>query len=551
MWPKLGFRRMGEKPGRSQAGHPLVTWWRPIAARTLFDEPQPDDARLVVAIDTNVLLDILEERNFPASLALTADWVTESAELTVTAQSHSELSKQHVRDERSESALSEFRSLESTQAALDTALGSLQDEASVAGLSEEDLRVVAQAAAGGAVYLVSRDEDLLKRAKQVERLTGLTLVGPDDLLLRLQALGGEHSHHTRAIAASGMSVSSLSEMPANAELSAYCHHHVGERPSDLRKRLGTAIARGGRIEHLVTDSDVPLALAALYRERAQVTVTALRGVVGQQSYAAVRQMVHRLRGIVAEDGPATVVVEDQTGQSVERALRDEGFRSEGSSWMAIVEVGTFGPGDDLPQELSQIGWSRLDAHLVREYERYAWPSKVFSGAITSYMVPIKPSFARVLLGYEEPQTRLFESHRLAAVARDNTYYMSPRPSIEAPARIIWWVSEGGEFGGMRGMSWLDAVDTGDPHHLYRKYRDRGVLDKEQVVGSAKRRRQSGSLGATALLFSQTEVFREPVPIARARELCPAMVPEGYFVTTRQIDELSVRGFYEEGLGRNV
>ena len=244
------------------------------------------------------------------------------------------------------------------------------------------------------------------------------------------------------------------------------------------------------------------------------------------------------------------MVEDQTGQSVERALRDEGFRSEGSSWLAVVEVGIFGPGDDLPQELSQVGWSRLDAHLVREYERYAWPSKVFSGAVPSYVVPIKPEFARVLLGYEEPQTRLFEPHRLAAVVRDNTYYMSLRTSIEAPARIIWWVSGGGAFGGVRAISWLDAVDSGDPHHLYRKYRDRGVLDEEQVVGSAKLRRNSGSPRATALLFSQTEVFREPVPIARARELCPVMVAKGYFRTTRQIDELSVRAFYEEGLGRN-
>ena len=29
---------------------------------------------MVVAIDTNILLDILEQRDFPASLALTADW---------------------------------------------------------------------------------------------------------------------------------------------------------------------------------------------------------------------------------------------------------------------------------------------------------------------------------------------------------------------------------------------------------------------------------------------------------------------------------------------
>lgn len=546
MWPKLGFRRLGEKPGRSRAGHPLVTWWLPIAAQALFGEPEREDARLLVAIDTNVLLDILERRNFPASLALTADWVAEVAELAVTVQSRSELSGQHPRGERFESTLGDFRTLEPSREAWQAALGSLEAEPSIAVLRDGDLRIVAQAVTGGAAYIITRDEGLLKRAEQIGQMTGLNLVGPDDFLVRLQALGGDHGHQTRAIAASGMVVSTVSEMPSNAVLSIFCHHHVGERPSGLRQRLGISTAHGGRIEYLLTDSEEPLALAAMYRDQAGVTVTALRGAPGQQSYTAARQMVHHLRTIVANEGPATVVVDDQTHQSVERALSDEGFRSEGSAWNAVVHIGVFGPSDALPRELSQFGWDGLDAHLVREYERYAWPSKVFSGAVRSYMVPIKPEYARVLLGYEEPQTRLFELHLRAAAARENTYYMAPRSFVEAPARIIWWVSGGGALGGVRAMSWLGEVDTGDPHRLFRKHQDRGVLDKPQVLGSAKPSGESGDLAATALLFSQTEIFCEPVPITRARELCPDMNAGGYFITTRQVDEQSVRALYEEG-----
>jgi len=159
----------------------------------------------------------------------------------------------------------------------------------------------------------------------------------------------------------------------------------------------------------------------------------------------------------------------------------------------VVQTGVFGSGDALPQELNEVGWDRLNAHLVREYERYAWPSKVFSGAIKSYMVPIKPEDARVLLGYEESQARLFEMHPRAAAARENTYYMAPRSFVEAPARIIWRVSGGGVLGGVRAMSWLDEVDTGGPHRLFRKHRDSGVLDKPQVLGSAKPSGDSGDI----------------------------------------------------------
>ncbi|MDE0115293.1 MAG: hypothetical protein OXT07_01530 [bacterium] len=499
-----------------------------------------------MAIDTNVLLDILEQRDFPASLALTADWVTDVAELAVTAQSRSELSDQRPKEEGLESALSEFRALEPSDDAWQAALGQLEVEPSVAVLGGGDLRVVVQASTGGAAYLVSRDEGLLNQAERIGQKTGLNLVGPDDFLLCLQSLGGDHGHQTRAIAASGMVVSTVSEMPSNAALSAFCHHHVGERPSSLRQRLAISTAHQGRIEHLVTDSQEPLALAAMHRDEASVTVTALRGAAGQQSYTAARQMIHHLRAIVANDGPATVVVDDQTHPSVERALRDEGFRPEGSAWKAVVQTGVFGSGDALPQELDEVGWDRLNAHLVREYERYAWPSKVFSGAIKSYMVPIKPEYARVLLGYEESQARLFEMHARAAAARENTYYMTPRSFVEAPARIIWWVSDGGALGGVRAMSWLDEVETGDPHRLFRKHQDRGVLDKPQVLECAKPFGKSGDLAATALLFSQTEIFRDPVPIARARGLCPDMNAGGYFVTTRRVEEQSVRALYEEG-----
>ena len=97
------------------------------------------------------------------------------------------------------------------------------------------------------------------------------------------------------------------------------------------------------------------------------------------------------------------------------------------------------------------------------------------------------------------------------------------------------------------MSWLDEVDTGDPRRLYRKYRDRGVLDERQVRESAKPSGKSGHPAATALLFSQTEVFKKPVPIATARELCDSMNRKGFFITTQPIAEDAVRRLYEEGM----
>ena len=43
-------------------------------------------------------------------------------------------------------------------------------------------------------------------------------------------------------------------------------------------------------------------------------------------------------------------------------------------------------------------------------------------------------------------------------------------------------------------------------------------------------------------------FDEPVSIARSREICDSMKHGSRFITTRRIDENTVRAFYEEGMG---
>ncbi len=97
MWPRLGFEHWSRRLGRSHAGHELATWWRPLADLSLFDsvvqlpEAETADDRFVAALETNIVLDLLEGRNRDASLGLAADWMHDHAQLVVTAQVSSEL----------------------------------------------------------------------------------------------------------------------------------------------------------------------------------------------------------------------------------------------------------------------------------------------------------------------------------------------------------------------------------------------------------------------------------------------------------------------------
>ena len=275
----------------------------------------------------------------------------------------------------------------------------------------------------------------------------------------------------------------------------------------------------------------------------------LRPSATGDAYTCIRQLSHHLRVEAASQGQRQVRVEDVLDGTVARALADEGFRKHDGAWIAEVRIEIHGPGDALPAELDDVRLGALTPERVSDYERYMWPSKVFAGTVPCYVVPIQPEYARVLLGYEELQGRLFEEHESAAMARENVYYRSPR-RLEVPARLLWWVSKGGLTGGMRALSWLDATDSGDPRQLHQKYRHRGVLREQDVVGRARVSKNSGARKVTALLFSRTEVFPKPVPIERARDLDPRMQRAGFLQTMQETDEASVLAFYEEATKRD-
>ena len=550
MWPKLGFTAWGERPGRSRAGLPLITWWRPIAAPTLFDiMPDTEDDRLLVALDSEIFREICADETIHDSRALTADWVEEVAELAVTEDTAS----RWPGAENSETAprrVDGFRVLTSDpQATLDR-LSGLPSEALDSLSRCGVLTTICQASGAGATYLLTRNAEALRHGDAIERLTGLTTMHPGGFLLQLHSRGDERDYRTRIIAASGLSISQSFSIPPDQELTSLCQPYSDERFAELKSRLtDTACRTTGRLDEIVNADGSRLALAASYRENDRVAVPVLRSSAFFDVYTCMRQLAHHLRVTTAAEGPTQVRVVDQVDVTVARALSDEGFRKLGDAWVADVRTAIHGPDDSLPDELDADRLGQLTPERVSAYERYMWPSKIFTGVVRSYVVPIQPEYARVLLGYEEAQGRLFEEHEFAAAARENVYYRYPRRLV-APARLLWWVSGGGSTGGMRALSWLDGSDTGDPYHLHQRYRHRGVLSKQDVVNRARTSTRSCAQSVTALLFSRTEVFPQPVPLPLARTLEKQMQRPGYFQTMNEIDEVSVMAFYKEGMMRN-
>lgn len=552
MWPQIGFQEWSQRPGRSHAGYPLAVWWRPIADLTLFDahvqegELPADEDRTIAALDTNVVRDLEQGRDEDASLALIADWVGDHAEFVITATVIHEL--QPAAGTAPTGIRDELRRLDPNEAAIDELYAAMHDAPGLGTHHEADLRIVAEAAAGGVAYLVSRDESLVRSADAIERITGVAVLRPADFLLSIQDDSGP-GFVPKFIKTSDFSTQPSRSVPADKVLGRLTDQTRGERAASLRDRLADAVGRPeGRIEE-VTASGTLWALAAHHVTGDTLCVSALRSLGDRRAYSLLRQLTHALRQRAVKMQTVHIEVIDEVSQSVSKALLDEGFSNTDGIWRAEVSRQVIGHGDPIPAELglTQADGSPLSASVISRIESQRWPLKVFTGAVPCLIVPIQPSYGETLLGYQTAQLHLIETAPEAATARENAYYMTRRRGLQSPARLLWWVTGGGPEAGVRAMSWLDSVDVGTPERLHRKYSRRGVFELEQVHERATRV-SGGPHVATVLLFSRTDVFTHAVDPVRARELDSKIWEQGFAVTARSVSERTAEALYREGMG---
>ena len=541
-WPRLGFDRVGSRRGKARSGTVLVHWWRPIADRSLLVcEPDPDGLP-VAALDTNIFRDLKEPRGqHVESQALADAWLTDAVEFVITGQVGAEIEVAAREVARLRGTSSSFRRLSPAPEEWEPIKAVLDARIDNPRVDDDDKRHVAQAAAGGAVFVVTRDQELLDVAATVEVVTGVQVVRPSQLLLRLHAgLEGE-SYQTSALYGTQWSVGADMVVPSRQELKAFLS--PGERLAALSMRVNGAmaeVAKGARLWTIRRDGS-PVAIAVAVPEGDELVVGVLRvsGLVHQRTFA--RQLAHHMRGVASRRGFGRLRVEDAAAGYAVRALRDEGFQlGPDEVWWAHTRPGQFGPTDREPIAGRLI--EELTVADVFESEAQLWPARVITGRTPTYVIPIRPGWALNLLGDDARSPSLLPRPDALGAAREHVYYRSYAPNLTAPARLIWYVSGGGAEGGFRAVSWLTNAVTAPPRTLYRRFGPRGVYrerDVEEVAGPRG--------AATALVFARTDLFNRAVPLQEARTFYSPFSNNGYLQSTRKVDEHVFVEFVQRGL----
>lgn len=559
VWSALGFESLSERPSRGRGERFLVAWWRDHGHPQLFARPS-ESALVRAALDFNVLRDLAQEQRTDReeSLSLLSDQIADRLEIMRTAALEVEIDA--LEDDALRAAcVTTAQRLHAVHpdrdrfARVHAEMAAVADEVDptfrATAQGQLDVQYVSEAIAADLNVFVTRDERLTDVLGQPAAERATRILRPAEVMVRIDELVRVEAYRPAALQATDFRRQLI---PAGHDglLEPLANAAAGERPSAFRQRIRALTVGGFDRIGIFAPDDTLVAAIATRTAGSLLDVSLLRILSGPLADTLARHMLFMLRHEARKAKVSVIRLSDQfMARAVIAAAIEDGFLPFGESHHALV-IDECGSASNVhhaavvaarnhgipPPRVIPSGLAGIPA---AEVERAWWPAKVTDSALPTFLVPIRQTFSRELLGVPHG---LFSRPAELGLSREQVYYRSPRgPKPTAPARILWYMSGSGRgspaAAAVIAASLVDEIIEAPPAELDSRYRHLGVWQLDQIEDA------SSDGTAQALRFINTETFPDPVPLHRLREVVgsPPQAP-------RRIAPDAFATLYREGQG---
>ena len=525
LWPRLGFVAYGNKPSRSPEC--FLTIWHLILAPDdqleLF-QAKTSDENLDIVIDAQIFFDFDEpdsDKTAP-SKALLSDFLVDSINLYITDELLNEIHRQYDSQQHDKSLDKYYRSLslKYEPRLYDGFLESLKGLLPTRTASQaSDVRHLAKTAASTVKTFVTRDHALLAKAEEIAELTGIEVVSPVDLIIRLHELSERQSYAPDRVAGLALRWARLkSDDLATFPFDLFLEQR--ETRGKFREKLESLIAQPNRYEcELLWSSDEVIAIRVLDSGSNKMLTSPLARV----ARCADPSLFGRF------------LIADSVSKAVEKDLDMVKFEDSALTPRLIpnlLEMGFIKCNDsfvrfcfscclDRQEALSMI--SELCTESTSDYqnmsdlvlEQCCSPLDLESTNQKYFLIPIRSTYSTSLIDRREASKRLFIDKPDVLLRWDKVYYRTAThyKMLTAPGRILWYVSTPDKR--IIAVSSLDEVVIDTAKELFRKFKKFGILEWQDLYKMC-----SGNLSKElmALKFSHTYPFPEPVSLEVMRTI---------------------------------
>ncbi len=241
MWPKLGFKKLGETPGRGKDHKPLSIWWLDHGYPDLFstgDQTGP----LRVMIDLNVFADIessYEREEYAESGVLVGDWLVDQIELAISTEAHREISNHPATAERERqlAAATKYMILRKGHREIDRIAVWITDlvtrangpDLSIRTNDVSDVRHLAEAYLAGISVIATRDDDFIDWAALVSEQTSVRVMRPSTVAIYVDELANAQNYRPAQLHSTQYTLDRV--RASDTALASFLNSNLGERKS--------------------------------------------------------------------------------------------------------------------------------------------------------------------------------------------------------------------------------------------------------------------------------------------------------------------------------
>ncbi len=521
LWPKLGFVAFDEKPSRSRDGYLLTSWQLTLAVGAQLElelfQAETSSEVLDVIIDAHVFFDFDEpplDKTMP-SKALLSDFLVDSLDLWITDELLNEINRQKNPEKRKKSR-DRARSFSIVKAAPDLFENfekCLKELFSGRKPSQRsDIRQLAKAAASNVKTFVTRDGDILKNSKRIFDITGLEVVNPTELIIRLHELSQVQSYAPDRITGFNLrwerlTSSDLANFPFESLLN-------GERKGKFKEKLESLIVQFNRYEcELLRSDNETIAIRVLKSDSSKMLTSPLvRVAFSANSSLFGRFLIADTLSKAVEKNLNMVKFEDfALTPSLIPELLEMGFIECNNSFVRFCFSRCLNHKEVLfmISELCPETESAYQDMSDLELEQRCSPLVLDSTDQHYFLIPIIPVYAMGLIDRHQSADDLFGGDPNVLLRWNNVYYrkVSHHNMLKAPGRILWYASRNKKQ--IIAVSCLDEVIINTAKELFRRFKRFGVLEWRDLYEMCD---HDPLKELMALKFSNTFLFRKPVSL---------------------------------------
>ncbi len=559
-WPKLGFVAQFDKDAKTPKK--LNTyWWLDYGHPDLFNSAalRQGEEKLSAVIDANIFFELYDDEHTAESQLLLADWLEDELKLCLTDKIFKKINEISNLEERKfkHDFAEKFTGLPCDRSKFDNVYDSLKSFFTAKGIfSESYLRNIARTMASDVQIFLTPNRRILDLADEVYEQFKLSILSPTDLVIKLDEVRKNTEYQPVLLAETFLRHVRINSGKETILYDCFQAVNQGETKVEFQQKLRRFVAESDKFECLVATEgeNQPITLVVYDRHKQQeLEIPMLR--------VADRPFASRLRSSIAptiarhliflatlisarEQRQFTRITDRRLSEIVTTAIHKDHFVNVKDGFLR-VNIAVAETKLQLSQRLTDLANS-----LGREYdfclnfanllidrkkpteimsmwelEGYLFPGKIIDADIPSFIVPIKPFWAHNLFDVRLANQTLFGARKPdLAINREAVYYKSNKGPKElkpgVSGRIIWYVSDDKDRGytgvsAVRACSRLSDVAIGKPKELYRRFRNLGIYEWQNVYNVA---RCNPKQDIMAIAFSDTELFSQPIELKKIREI---------------------------------